>query len=1200
MPGPLNCSPYELFRSQFVARVDKMGELQMRYRRAAAGDPQFLVLLGPSGIGKTRIVQELYRWLTLQQDLSNSEFPHGYWPNSFSELQTSADVNPFFADPNLHRPPIPWLWWGLKFSEGPLHGQRTDEGDALWLGLRHLNLHLVAAAASRQVRAFRKDLLTKVALFGFEWIPVVGNIPGWIKDLQELGQGRRSIRDSLQKKTIPLAKAIQEERTTHSELAFESLKLCLDPHETDHPTIPVILWLDDAHWIDETTLIFVQTLWRAAQQNNWPLLIVATHWDHEWELHAESPSLASESPQKLRGFLEQLAPEPRHGIHLLHINAVPRSAAQQLLTTCFPGLPEAQQNVILDRAAVSTSLADDPLPGTNLRLLEQIVAWLSEDGEAFVDNQFTSPLREDIFEKVRHETWDIHYVAKKRFRRLEKDVQRALGWSSLQGERFLAQITIEACGRLAPMVGSVQATPTLQQIERGLRRAELPHSLIHSRLSDRQQGRFNQCEFRQRIFHEVAYAELTQSERTAVDASIDAVLVDWLRGGKLDTERFGTDSNFEIEEGRDALRLAISRLDSKDSVSSILWGNAAARLIDLDSREFLWDQALSLAIKFADKSTDAWGLDEIPFIHQLRIIDVLIDFRAYDRAARILQRLYARITELTGSPNSGSNPWILMFISDRLGMIFLALGQRQSARGQFDRSLTLGQRIVAKDGETRDTLRNLIDSLHKVGEMCIQDGDRVTARTKFTDALHLSRRIIDTFGATSSNLSDAIISLGKVGALELSGGNTAAAREMLEESLTLSYQLVGTDETKVQHLATLAHSLFKIGDLALVEGDRGRARTSYEKSLAITRQIVADFGAKPQSLSDEATMLERIGRLDLVEGQIGSARRLLEESLSRQQQLVATYGALPGQLRGMSVVLNLLGHLDLGEELFEAARNKFKALVTQHRNCVQEYGATPQSLGDLSVSLCSLGDLDIAVGNLEDARASFDECLKNSRTIVATFGGTLQGLRNLYLSVVKSGDLDLATGDLVAARSRFEESRLLIKRILREFGANSQSLRDLGAALCRIGDLEIAEGEWSSARTYFVKSLSVSRYILSEFGSTPQSLRDTSAALNRIGRVDLRAGNRGPARASLEEALRIRLRTLNDYGLSIESVDDASSSLVRVADLDLEEGLRSNARTKLEESLVLRRQMISEFGESPERLQAVNEILERLDSLTGS
>ena len=105
------------WRHLFVSREKELAWLQDAWREAKAGRPQFLVLLGESGLGKTRLVQEFYRWLSREADPGTPACPEGYWPDAFATEARSLDVNPEFpagrAGPT---PPIPWLWWGLRWA----------------------------------------------------------------------------------------------------------------------------------------------------------------------------------------------------------------------------------------------------------------------------------------------------------------------------------------------------------------------------------------------------------------------------------------------------------------------------------------------------------------------------------------------------------------------------------------------------------------------------------------------------------------------------------------------------------------------------------------------------------------------------------------------------------------------------------------------------------------------------------------------------------------------------------------------------------------------------------------------------------------------------------------------------------------------------------------------------------------------------
>src|SRR5207244_12675821 len=76
-------------RTVFVGRDAELGQRQESYRRCVAeGGPQLVMIVGDAGVGKTRLVRELWAWLAEQepQPLQRTgrclSYGHGitYWP----------------------------------------------------------------------------------------------------------------------------------------------------------------------------------------------------------------------------------------------------------------------------------------------------------------------------------------------------------------------------------------------------------------------------------------------------------------------------------------------------------------------------------------------------------------------------------------------------------------------------------------------------------------------------------------------------------------------------------------------------------------------------------------------------------------------------------------------------------------------------------------------------------------------------------------------------------------------------------------------------------------------------------------------------------------------------------------------------------------------------------------------------------------
>ena len=63
------------FGRRFVGRARELGQLEAAFRAVAAGSgPRWVALPGDRGMGKTRLVQQLYGRLVQAHD------PDGYWP----------------------------------------------------------------------------------------------------------------------------------------------------------------------------------------------------------------------------------------------------------------------------------------------------------------------------------------------------------------------------------------------------------------------------------------------------------------------------------------------------------------------------------------------------------------------------------------------------------------------------------------------------------------------------------------------------------------------------------------------------------------------------------------------------------------------------------------------------------------------------------------------------------------------------------------------------------------------------------------------------------------------------------------------------------------------------------------------------------------------------------------------------------------
>lgn len=109
------------WRDVFCGRKAELKQLVEAYESVASGSgPRLVVVCADRGMGKTRLVQELYRHLATTCD------PDCYWPDASLFKGNNLRVAPDFSDPETQahfssfstsERSMPFLWWGFRIND---------------------------------------------------------------------------------------------------------------------------------------------------------------------------------------------------------------------------------------------------------------------------------------------------------------------------------------------------------------------------------------------------------------------------------------------------------------------------------------------------------------------------------------------------------------------------------------------------------------------------------------------------------------------------------------------------------------------------------------------------------------------------------------------------------------------------------------------------------------------------------------------------------------------------------------------------------------------------------------------------------------------------------------------------------------------------------------------------------------------------
>lgn len=506
-------------RGRFFGRVSEVKMLQDVFEQVATkgadgkySGPRMVTIVAESGLGKTRLAQELY--VRLASDERWNPRDSRYWPTCFGDENSNLNVVPDLSNQRPKGPPR-FLWMGARWRS-PTEKNAAITTSALPELRSSLAAHAVVienhlpawkAAFSRASDALRRfDRAESLGTSG-EAIEVIGAYFPAFADLLIAGfgtavktgfGGANFVADRLNGPRD--YESVKKESTQSEGDEFLGRLRHLLSHAG---ALPLVILLDDAQWIDSASLDFLRKLWQGAESNRWPILFMATHWEREWEEFASAASSAIVTPQSFYELSKKYATVGTGlGAEVLNLKPSNDRDLERHLAEQLPGLTEEQCKLLVEKA------------GGNFLTLTENIGELIQNEHNFEGRNSFGPLSEEGEAEAR--TWESERErrVKQRFLRLETKARDLLGWGSYFGQRFIRDAVVEFASRLQ----GVDDAAALMS------RCEKPYVIL-GKAGDLQ------SEFRDRAYHLVAteyFNRYGSKYRDALHEALREHLREWI------------------------------------------------------------------------------------------------------------------------------------------------------------------------------------------------------------------------------------------------------------------------------------------------------------------------------------------------------------------------------------------------------------------------------------------------------------------------------------------------------------------------------------------------------------------------------------------------------------------------------------------------------------------------------------------------
>ncbi|WP_417422028.1 AAA family ATPase [Halomonas sp.] len=367
----------------FIGRSTELQQIKDHWKKACKGQPQVVNLIADTGVGKTRLVQAFYESLSTELKQGAGVSNRSYWPGSLG-TDRQRNVNPpreSFTAFDLKNDCIPWLWWGMYWT------QDNGENDCA-LRRFHDSLDVHLSMLELQRNGLRNNLTAVSDTLKDEALDfVTGLIPGGsqalsVFDLAKKLHGHQKAQKEAQK---GLASQDKKRNNALANSIIERLQVVFNSKQKGISQVPMVLFLDDIHFatdvsLDGFCLQFLDRLLRQAAQEQWPLLILATHWKGPWQAHRSGVSLEEGKPWRrivlgIDGAQNDKIPD----VHTLELSNMPRDDLHRIANAMLPGLDLEDRVKILARVG-------------NVRWLVEVLIALRENTDNFLNNDRGSSL----------------------------------------------------------------------------------------------------------------------------------------------------------------------------------------------------------------------------------------------------------------------------------------------------------------------------------------------------------------------------------------------------------------------------------------------------------------------------------------------------------------------------------------------------------------------------------------------------------------------------------------------------------------------------------------------------------------------------------------------------------------------------------------------------------------------------------------
>ncbi len=539
---------------------------------------------------------------------------------------------------------------------------------------------------------------------------------------------------------------------------------------------PVIIFIDDLHWADKTTLNLLHYLARNTRDNR--ILIIGTYRPED------ILETQSERTHQLKKTMQNMNRESL--FDKIKLERLDNEQIEELLQTVFDG-DEFEKNF--------TEMIYKETEGNPFFVLE-VIKLLVE--ESCIRQQENGRWELSIDIKNIDLPSRVYDVIKRRLDRLRDDQLEMLECASIQGEEFRSEV-----------IGIIMAIGRLKLL-RNLSDIEKTHKLIHSQ---KDRYRFDHAKIK-----DVLYNGMLEDLRIEYHRMVGDTILELYKGS---LDQVVNELAYHYHEGEDVrafkylLKAANKAKDAYANEEAVTFYGMALEFAGSEQKVSILEDmgdVLSLigeydkAIRHFTKASNSAVDDEIKAKMLRKVAEVHVKKGEYDESLEVLAQAKKHITDKKNTEYARH-----LFAE---GTAHTRMGNYTEAMQIFEKAKILFHKNIADQKDVGNALR-------AIGNTYLSQGQFTEALENYKRSLSVMKNVDDKFGIAAA--------LGNIGILYMSTGELDKALEFYERSHEIR-ESIGDKQG-------ISFSILNMGGLYSTMGDVDRALELYEQSFELHRKI---------------------------------------------------------------------------------------------------------------------------------------------------------------------------------------------------------------------------------------------------------------------------------------------------------------------------------------------------------------------------